>query len=189
MKYGNPVPSSLMLASLRPLTGVLGLLLCAGPAWADQKEKEANPKASKRVYTNDDLLELRKTSRINQAQSTAPVERPVDAGGSKASGLNTYRDAEGHDREYWQRKIRPLRSKLESINAEIRTVKAKETETTAASGVRLTRSGRLRASGETRRSLANRLADLEVKKTEAQKAIQEVEDEARRVGALPEWLR
>ena len=151
-----------------------------------EKEDQTNRKARK-VYTNEDLDRL-KTTPINQAPANQESREPKKS--RKADGVEGYRDAHGHDRTYWQQKVRPLRRQLESLDSQIATLQAKQSKVTTMSGVKVSRSGRLHASSsDTRAQLTKQIDDLSAKKAEALRSIRDIEEDARKSQALPEWLR
>jgi chromosome segregation ATPase len=151
------------------------------PAQSTAKQK------AKRVYTNEDLKSLKDTTRVNQPPATA--SRPQKAG-KPSAGIEGYRDTGGHDREYWQKRIRPLNNQLETLDSQIAAQQAKYDGLNAASGMKLSRSGKLSASSSgTRAQVAKRIDDLKVKRAEVLKSKQDLEQEARKAQALPDWLR
>jgi len=150
------------------------------PAQSTAKQK------AKKVYTNEDLKNLKDTTRVNQPQATS---KPPKARGH-APGIESYRDTGGHDREYWQKRMRPLNNQLETLDSQIAAQQAKYDRLNAASGMKLSRSGKLSASSsDTRTQVAKRINDLKEKRAEVLKSRQDLEEEARKAQALPEWLR
>jgi hypothetical protein len=192
------------------MTKPQSLLLCAGClvwlslptyAWSGEDRTKTSPTPSeseredeaksraKKVYTNEDLKRLRETVPINQAP-----EATRESNGSKrkvkTAEIDSYRDIHGHDRTYWQQRIRPLRKQLESLDSQVASLQAKQGKMNAASGIKVSRSGKLQASSsETRAQLTKRIEDLNAKKAETLRSIQEIEEDARKSQALPEWLR
>ena len=155
----------------------------SGPPPTQSTEK----RKAKRVYTNEDLKSLKDTTRVNQPPATA--NRPQKAGRHPA-GIDGYRDAAGHNREYWQKKIRPLNNQLETLDSQIAAQQAKYDRLNAASGMKLSRSGKLSASSsDTRVQVSKRIDDLKQKRAEVLRSKQDLEEEARKAQALPEWLR
>ena len=151
------------------------------PAQSTAKQK------AKKVYTNEDLKNLKDTTRVNQPPAT--TGRPQKAGRHSA-GIEGYRDTAGHNREYWQKKIRPLNNQMETLDSQIAAQQAKYDRLNAASGMKLSRSGKLSASSsDTRTQVAKRINDLKEKRAEVLKSRQDLEEEARKAQALPEWLR
>lgn len=153
----------------------------SGPPPAQEGSK---PKA-KKVYTNEDLKNLKDETRVNQPPATNPPQKT-----GRAAGIEGYRDTAGHDREYWQKRIRPLNNQLETLDSQIATQQAKYDGLNAASGMKLSRSGKLSASSsDTRAQVAKRIDDLKQKRATVLKSRQDLEEEARKKQALPEWLR
>jgi hypothetical protein len=145
---------------------------------------------SKKVYTNEDLIQLKDSVPINQAPATTSKSSKTSSKANAAAGAERYRDIHGHDRNYWQPKIRPLRRRLESLDSQIASLQAKQSKLNPASGLKVTRSGKLQASSsDTRAQLTKRLDDLKEKRAEALKSIEEIQEDARKAQALPEWLR
>jgi chromosome segregation ATPase len=179
--------TSLFLAGIYVLSGLL--LLGAGvheeKSPAPPSQSAPKPRA-KRVYTNEDLKSLKDTTRVNQAPATNPSQRAR----SRAAGIEGYRDTSGQGREYWQKRMRPLNNQLETLDSQIAAQQSKYDRLNASSGVKLSRGGRLRAStSDTRAQVAKRIDDLKQKRAEVVKLKQDVEEEARKAQALPEWLR
>jgi len=167
-----------------------GILLLGGSAQEEKSEPRpaqgASKQKAKRVYTNEDLKSLKNTTRVNQPPATNSPQKA----GSRGTGIEGYRDTAGHDREYWQKRIRPLNNQLETLDSQIAAQQAKYDRLNAASGVKLSRSGKLRASSsDTRAQIAKRMEDLKQKRAEVLKSKQDLEEEARKAQALPEWLR
>ena len=183
-----------MFRSLALLAGLLvmsGIPLLGGSAQEEKSEPRpaqgASKQKAKRVYTNEDLNGLKDTTRVNQQPRTTNAPQKA---GSRGTGIEGYRDTAGHDREYWQRKIRPLNNQLETLDSQIAAQQAKYDRLNAASGMKLSRSGKLRASSsDTRAQVAKRMEDLKQKRAEVLKSKQDLEEEARKAHALPEWLR
>jgi len=139
---------------------------------------------AKKVYTNEDLKGLKNTTRVNQP--TADQTKT----GSRSSGIAGYRDKDGHDRQYWQKKAHSLNAQLETVDSQIAAEQAKYNRLNAASGVKVTHSGKLHASSsDTRVQVEKRIDDLKLKRAGLLKAKQDLEEEARKAQALPEWLR
>jgi chromosome segregation ATPase len=152
---------------------------------ASPAQSAAKPKA-KKVYTNEDLNGLKDTTRVNQPSTTSPPQKAR----KQAAGIEAYRDLAGHDREYWQKRIRPLNNQLETLDSQIAAQQAKYDHLNAASGMKVSRSGKLHSSSsDTRAQVAKRIDDLKQKRAGVTKSKQDLEEEARKAQALPEWLR
>src|SRR5262245_16992336 len=192
------------------MTRLQSLLLCAGCliwlslhtyAWSGEDRARTSPTSSeserenevksrsKKVYTNEDLNRLRETVPINQAPE---VTRELNGSKRKVktADVDSYRDIHGHDRTYWQQKIRPLRKQLEALDSQVVSLQAKQDKMNAASGIKVSRSGKLQASSsDTRVQLTKRIEDLNAKKAETLRSIQEIEEDGRKAQARSEWLR
>jgi chromosome segregation ATPase len=152
------------------------------------QEGVAKPKA-KRVYTNEDLKRLKETTRINQVEETGRASRGSEKRVT-AGGIENHRDIHGHDRTYWQQKIRPLRNQLATLDARIAVLQQRRNHLNAASGIKVTRTGKLKtSSSDTRAQLTKQIDDLEAKRAETLRAIESTEEDARKAQALPGWLR
>lgn len=147
-------------------------------------QSTAKPKA-KKVYTNEDLKGLKDITHVNQPPATRS-QKP----GKPSPRIESYRDTGGHDREYWQKKMRPLNNQLETLDSQIAAQQAKYDRLNAASGMKVSSSGKLRASSaDTRTQVAKRIDDLKAQRDGVLKSKQNLEEEARKAQALPEWLR
>ena len=83
-----------------------------------------------------------------------------------------------------------MNNQLETLDSQIAAQQAKYDGLNAASGMKLSRSGKLSASSsDTRTQVAKRIDDLKQKRAEVLKSKQDLEEEARKAEALPEWLR
>lgn len=177
---------------LAGLSVMSGALLVGASAYLEEpgaprsSAQSTSKEKAKKVYTNEDLKELNETTRVNQGSVSVTSGRASKKSGS----IEGYRDTQGHDREYWQKKLRPLNSQLETLNSQIATQQAKYDSMNAASGVKLSRSGKLStSSADTRTQVAKRIEELKHKRADVLKSKQDLEEEARKAQALPEWLR
>ena len=166
-------------------------ILCGGGFHEDKSESppvQGAPKQkAKKVYTNEDLKDLNDATRINQQPRATDASQQS---GSRGTGIEGYRDTGGHNREYWQKRIRPLNNQLETLDSQIAAQQAKYDHLNAASGMKLSRGGKLHSSSsDTRAQVAKRIDDLKKKRAGVSKSKQDLEEEARKAQALPEWLR
>jgi len=161
----------------------------AGANAAEEKSTSGPPadtsnRKAKKVYTNEDLKGLKETTRVNQP----PAAQQGKGGGS--AGIDSYRDKDGHDRQYWQRRVHSINGQLETVDSQIAAEQAKYDRLNAASGVKVSRSGKLHASSsDTRAQVQKRIDELKEKRARILKSKQDLEEEARKAQALPEWLR
>ena len=188
---------SQMPSTFRCLVLLAGLYATHGiflPNANAQEDKSVPPPAqgtpkpkAKKIYTNEDLKNLKNTTPVNQSPAT---KRSETTGRSRAGGIDGYRDKRGHDREYWQKRLLPLDHQLRTLDSQIASQQAKYDHLTASSGVKISRSGKLHAnSSDTRTQVEKRIADLKQKRADVLRSRQDLEEEARKAEALPEWLR
>jgi len=161
----------------------------------EPEKKTGGQQKRTRVYTNEDLSQIREKQKGEESPNSTVTP---SLSNSKARGkdrekdlsLSGYRDLNGHDREYWRKKIKPLRSQLDSLNSEIGAVKQKLADLGTTDGVHVSRDGHLRAPSKgSQQDLSRKLADLERKRGVTTRSIQDLEEEAHKAQALPEWLR
>ena len=151
------------------------------------KETSPSDRKEKKVYTNSDLERLKTTQPINQ--DAAKKDSPGKNRSSK-SELENYRDIHGHDREYWQQKMHPLRSKLNLLDSKIADLEHKKAGQTVSSGLKVSKSGKLHtSSGDSQAKLQQRIDDLNLQRTQVSRDIEDLEERGRKAHALPEWLR
>jgi hypothetical protein len=156
------------------------------------------PAAKSKVYTNDDLSRpgKKKGTKSNQNKSGEPAstqsskQKSAPRDSHPPSTLDNYRDAQGHDRSYWQKRIRPLRGKLDGLDLQIQSLQERQANTNVTTGLKVSRKGQLQTSQkDSAATLAKKMDDLKQKRVLVVKSIQEVEEDARKAQALPEWLR
>ena len=204
--------SGLFLMTLSKVAGVSGLcLMCfsvsvvPGRTQHQSAQRADLPRSpgldrrkqiqEKEVYSIEDLNRSKQKSHSNGVES-APNKKgskgnksaPRESGSSAA--LTRYRDLNGHNREYWQKRIKPLKTNLERLDSQINTLQKQHDSETPLSGIKISRRGRWRARPqETRNTTSRKIDGLKQKRAEVVKSIQEVEEEGRKAQALPEWLR
>ena len=164
---------------------------------SSDKEKETKSERNeKKVYTNEDLIRLREKSKGGTSLQSIPdqtrqsKEQEKRKSEKPGSILSVYRDLDGHDRTYWRKKIAPLRSQLDSLNLQIDSLHQEQSEVESTQGIRVSRDGHLKTTSKNNSAdLSRRTTDLENKKRLVLKSIQDLEEDARKAQALPEWLR
>ena len=153
----------------------------------DSKETSKSESKEKKVYTNSDLERLKTTQPINQ--DAAKTDNSGKNRSSK-SELEDYRDIHGHDREYWQQKLHPLRSKLNLLDSKIADLENKKAGQTVSSGLKVSKSGKLHmSSGDSQAKLQQKIDELKLQRSQVSRDIEDLEERARKARALPEWLR
>ena len=162
------------------------------------QERKASPEKPK-VYTNDDLRHSEPKSEAKSSDSKNASSGTTQSSKQKStskdsrtssSALDNYRDLQGHDRSYWQKKIRPLRGKVDSLDLQIQNLQQKQADTNVTTGLRVSGKGHLHSSHrDSPATLAKKMDDLKQKRALVLKSIQEVEEDACKAQAMPEWLR
>lgn len=170
------------------------LLLTAPPnadlkAFSLAQAQTKKAQKEKKVWTNEDLEQLRSTSYISIVGQVAPSETPAVTAGqpgtaeTEKAGAENEQIAPGKDPKTYRQKLEPLRAELERIDSEIHRLRE------------------FRASGETvmngldlskeNMSLTpeNQIQQLEARRREVQSKIDEIEDQARRNGIAPGDIR
>jgi len=180
-----------------------GVLRADQNLWIDTNraahfQEDKSPGTKPKVYTNDDLSkpETRGQAKSNHhrdeqsADVPSSKQRSVPKESRSSSALDSYRDAQGHDRAYWQKKMRPLRNKLDGLDLQIQDLQQKQANTNVTTGLKVSRKGQLHASQkDSAAALAKKIDALKLQRASVVTSIQEVEEDARKAQALPEWLR
>lgn len=153
----------------------------------DTQEASKSDSKEKKVYTNTDLERLKTTQPINQ---DAAKKDHAGKNRSSNSALDNYRDIHGHDREYWQQKLHPLRSKMNLLDSKIADLENKKDEQTVSSGLKVSKSGKLHtSSSDPQAKLQQKIDELKLQRSQVSRDIEDLEEKARKDQALPEWLR
>lgn len=148
-----------------PLAAGLAALLMAPIVLA------ADDKRPARVYTNEDL------DRVSPLRGqTGVLSTPAGRGAERPLPPDERR---GRGEEYWRREARRLREKLEPLRQKAEDLRERIAERRRRPGVRPYTDPQVEAAQRRLRSLEERMRELE----------SELEDRARREGALPGWLR
>jgi chromosome segregation ATPase len=187
---------------VRPVAAVLALLLAAPLLRAQslgdvakredekKKKKAAKPPATAKVYTEEDLKKARESG------SAAVTVLPDRGSSSSTSDDDETASGEGRpgggrrNERYWRTRAAQLRtavqradSRITELESRIAALRNDRNPTNLQDPNRL----------QTReRDLQRAQVDLEAARREAEaarKAIADLEDEARRQGALPGWVR
>jgi hypothetical protein len=156
-----------------------------------QAGQEPGAGTKKKVYTNEDLekTEGHQKSPLPKRKTVAgqPDARTGKEGVEKLD-LENYRDRHGRDREYWEKRSHPLRAKMEVVTQEITELESRRKGMSGTQGIRVNRSGKIDGSNDLQK-IDKRLDTLHREKDQLSRQTLELEDEARRAEALPEWLR
>ena len=180
MRYRN---SRLWTAGLYGL--LMGGMLTTGQESVQPKQSDP---AKRKIYTNEDLEKLQPPARKTKEQSAPGVSRDPLPGKTPGGTLENFKDMNGHGREYWRPKSQALRKRLAEIEDEIARTEQRLKEARSVKGVRVTRQGNYRISSEGQ-SLMRRLDQRKRERDAILADLAALEEEARKAGALPEWLR
>jgi hypothetical protein len=186
--------------------GGLALLLALGPAASGQslgeaarKEKERRQKAGPTgpAFTGDDLRGYAEGGPAAKGAAGAPDKSTAGEkpSGDKATKDGTARGGGGPgDEAYWRARAKAARAAVEA--AEARVAKAEAAAQRAPAGIRQPQPGdALRqvpppvVTDANRRAAEAALAAARSDLERAKKALADLEEEARRKGVLPGWLR
>jgi hypothetical protein len=187
---------SLLLACVSLNAGLGAPAQSSQTGKVEDRKSKTEGQENRKIYTNEDLIQLRDKQQKGLSPSLSSGSASPSSETTKPKkvddkmSLSAYRDLNGHDRDYWRKKVTPLRSQVDSLNSQIHSLKEKQSKVGPAGGLRVSKSGRLHTSSkDNRQELSERLAELERKRGLVLKSIQDLEDEARKAQALPEWLR
>jgi len=146
-------------------------------ATSAEKPKDApNDAAPKKVYTNDDLRHM-------------PGDDVSVVGNSRAqkkAATGTQTKPGGHDQAYWHNRAQALQKQIAEVDRQIAQLTASAPQnisTESASGAS-TGSNPIYLNGQ-----GARLNNLQSRRAALVKQMAELEDEARRAGVPPGWLR
>lgn len=165
------------------------------PAQPQQKDdakggsakKTEKPKA-KKVYTDEDLSNMHGgVSVVGDATSPAPNSNGTgsagDQGASGKAGAGVL-PMSGQDEKYWRGKAKEILDEVTAIDQEIAKTKA-EIKKYGAEG--FDAAGRLGVIYVDNR--ASKVQQLEKRKSELEKKLDQLQEDGRRAGAAPEWFR
>ncbi len=148
---------------------------------AKEAARRATITAPARVVTDKDLP-------ADKTPAAKAPRRPSD-GASAASRpeATTKTDDDGHDEQWWKARVQPLLRRLNAATAKLEAAKARA----EAIATDTTRAG-LGARTATMRRAERTAAEIDRYAAEvanARRALEDLEEEARKAGALPGWLR
>ncbi len=176
--------------SRRLLTAVVAALFalaCSAPAPASQAAPQKQPPAKKvkKVWTNEDLEALRPSGYVPSATPAAPATSDATpAAGESADKAGAPPKAKEEDPvEKLRKRLTPLRTELDSVEAQLRTLRSARTSgNTSGGGMDVSKtSGAM--------NTEDQIALLEKRRTDLLRQIADIEDEARRAGISPGAVR
>lgn len=148
------------------------------PATQSLNAKEQSKPASPRVLTNEDLAAgtATGTARVNTvgpAASNPDPKNPNTAAGPKMGEA------------YWRGRAKQIRDEIEKVDKQIKALNEK-TQTGKSDGIKI---GFETYNSVIYANFESQVKELEKHKEKLQKAMTVLEEEARKGGALPGWLR
>jgi hypothetical protein len=164
--------------SFQAQAAALSLVLVASSARAAQEPKPPTPRPPVRVYTNADLDRVHPFAAETGA-SSVPAVSPEAASARRAPEA---RRAKGE--EHWRAEAARVRERLRALEERAAELRAQIAERSSPSEV----FGRRRASSG-KSKVASLQASLAAVERRARLAQEDLEERARRDGALPGWLR
>jgi len=151
-------------------------------ATADQTpadEREAPPRPKARVYTNEDLDRVHPFAAQTGGSSVAAVEADAKPARAVPPGHK------GKGEEHWRGEAARVREKLRALEERAAELRSRIAERSSQSEV----FGRRRSSGSSKASVTSLQASLAAVEHRMRLTQEDLEERARRDGALPGWLR
>lgn len=148
--------------------------------------RRANRFAGK-VWTNDDLEKLRGSAALSvtgaeaAAEPAAQTEAAPEGGAGAAAGEQEEAKPKEEDPEYWRKRLEPLRTELAQIEQQLQASRGGQGQ--AASN---TLDLKTNAPGA---EVADTVRRLERRRAEIQQEITAIQEEARRLGVPPGYVR
>jgi hypothetical protein len=155
-----------------------------------EASKQASVKAKPKVWTNDDIEALKGgVAVVGSASAPAAAEAPAEgtapaAGEAEAKAAEEKREPlppKEQTQEYWQGRLQPLRDQLQQIDQQISDLRRGETQA-ASNAINM-------AGGNPGVQVQDTIDRLERRRREIQQQISDIQDEARRLGISPSWVR
>ena len=168
---------------VRIFAPALMLALAAAAAFAQTApSQEAKPK-EKKVWTNDDVPDLRTRSHITVLGETTTESAPKGKEEKEKESAKTAAPKDKtKDPKYYQERLAPLRAQLDQIDSRIKELQDYTAHPTTGSGMLLNQSN-LSLSPQ------NEIDQLNQRRAKIQQQIDDIEDEARRNGIAAGDLR
>lgn len=155
------------------MTTVIVAALALACASAPAPEEEGKP----RVYTNEDLdrvSPLRGETGVLSQPAAAPVAEPEGRGATRAGSARS-----GTGEAYWRREAARVRDRVRPLQDRVRALRKKVDQRRRLADVSPSTDPQIRAWQDDLGELEARIHEMEI----------DLEDRARREGAMPGWLR
>lgn len=148
------------------------------PATQSLNAREESKARASRVLTNDDLA-IGKESASRPLNTIGPASKP-DAKNPGVSPVGPKKDE-----AYWRGRAKQIRDEIESVDRQIKALNEK-TQSGKGEGIKI---GFETYNSVIYADFENQVKELERRKERLQKMMAALEEEARKNGALPGWLR
>lgn len=154
-----------------------------------ERSQQATTRAKPKVWTNDDIEALKggAITVVGSASAPpaaeAPAETPAagEAGGEAAAEEREPLPPKEQTQEYWQGRLQPLRDELQKIDQQISDLRRGESQA-ASNAINM-------AGDNPGVQVQDTIERLERRRRDVQQQIASIQDEARRMGISPSWVR
>ncbi len=166
-------------------TGSRGVPTCACSSPKEATRRAAIKEPARVITTEKDLPADKSAAAAKPAPAKDDEATPAASATQPASAMHT--DDNGRDERWWNARIGPLLRRLDDAARKLQIARRRVDEISADMSVA---GSRARAATPTR--LQTAVADVERRAAEvvkARRALEETEEETRKAGALPGWLR
>ncbi len=174
---------------MRILFFILAALTVAIPASAQSLAEIAAKEAARRAAIKAPARVLTEKDLPADKTVVAKAPRTPDVGGSAVSSpeTTTKTDDNGHDERWWNARAQPLLRKLNAATAKLRaaTARAEAIAVDVARSGSGPRTAMMRKAERTAAEVDRYAAEV----ANTRRALADLEEEARKAGALPGWLR
>ena len=154
-----------------------------------EKERRAKTEA-KKTLTNQDVDEIRKKQPTTGIESAAPAdETKTTEGETKDAGKDKKKEESDNGEAYWHQRKQDVDQKLETAKSRVEQIQSEINTLTAAFYAESDGVGQRPVIEQERNERLKALDDAKTDLANAQAESDGLEDEARKAGALPGWVR
>jgi chromosome segregation ATPase len=152
-----------------------------------EEERRKDMKSPAKVYTNKDLGAPPASAPIDSAKSAAPATPQASKDASKA-GDDKSKDVSAKDQAYWAKRKKELQDRLDRSKTQLDGMQTRINALTADFASHDDPVQRAGIERDRQRALGE-LARLQQDIKDTQKALADLDEEARKAGVPPGWLR
>jgi hypothetical protein len=151
---------------------------------------QARRRTTRKVWTNDDIAALRGGAVSFTGAMSAPAPAAAAAEGAEGAATAEGAAAEGEavpqppkeeTREYWQGRLQALQNQIQQIDQEIQSLRSGQGQA-GSNALSVT-------TGNPGVQVEDTIQRLETRRQQLQQQIADLQDEARRQGVSPSWVR